>query len=369
MTYLDAAYAILQAAGQPLRYEEITRLALDQGLISPQGTTPAATMGSRLYTDTKEEGSRFVRAGHARFGLVQWKPKGIEAHADEVSQATRARLAELMQSMGADAFETLIGELLIKMGFDESSIVVKHRADGGIDVRGTYRAGGLADFNAAVQAKKWQSNVQTPTVTQLRGSLQTNQQGILITTSGFSAGARLEATAPDKKHIRLIDGKELLDLLVKHRVGVVETTLTVIGLDDEFWGELTGGPVAEEPEPPAPEPPPVEPSEKPHTKPSGFSLFGQFHAADSWKGVLLGVCTDLAQRHGAAFGPTVSEVKGKKRQYIAPTSEGMISPAQIPGTELWVEANQSAVSAQRLVERLLDALGHGASDFSVAVEA
>jgi len=34
MTYLDAAYTILQAAGQPLHYEEITQRALDQKLIS-----------------------------------------------------------------------------------------------------------------------------------------------------------------------------------------------------------------------------------------------------------------------------------------------------------------------------------------------
>ena len=51
-TYLDAAYQILQHAGQPLRYEEITERALAQQLISPQGLTPEATMASRLYTDT-----------------------------------------------------------------------------------------------------------------------------------------------------------------------------------------------------------------------------------------------------------------------------------------------------------------------------
>ena len=60
-TYLDAAYQILQHAGQPLRYEDITEHALAQQLISPQGLTPEATMASRLYTDTLQEGSRFTR--------------------------------------------------------------------------------------------------------------------------------------------------------------------------------------------------------------------------------------------------------------------------------------------------------------------
>lgn len=103
-------------------------------------------------------------------------------------------------------------------------------------------------------------------------------------------------------------------------------------------------------------------------KPAGFTLFGQSYRADSWRGVLLGVCEALAQRHGATFAPTVFAVRGKKRQYIAPSPDGMISPAQIPGTDLWVEANQSAKSVRKLVARLLVALGHEPGEFAVVVE-
>jgi restriction system protein len=198
-TYLDAAHAILLAAGQPLHYDEITQRALDQNLIAPQGLTPAATMGSRLYTDSKEEGSRFVRTGHGRFGLAQWQPKGIEAQTLEVNRATRKRLAQLLQTMPPGRFETLVSQLLVSMGFDESSVhVTRYSGDGGIDVHGTYRAAGLTEVNAAVQVKRWKGNVQAPTVTQLRGSLETNQQGIIVTTGSFSAGARKEANAPNK---------------------------------------------------------------------------------------------------------------------------------------------------------------------------
>jgi hypothetical protein len=153
---------------------------------------------------------------------------------------------------------------------------------------------------------------------------------------------------------------------------MVERTLTVIGLDDEFWGELAGeerideAVPTESPGDQAGAPPAKSRAES--RKPTGFTLLGQSYSADSWRGVLLGVCEALAQRHGAAFAPAVFEVKGKTRQYIAPSPEGMISPAQIPGTDLWVEANQSAVSVQRLVEQLLVALGHSPSDFAVNVE-
>ena len=46
----------------------------------------------------------------------------------------------------------------------------------------------------------------------------------------------------------------------------------------------------------------------------------------------------------------------------------MIKSVQIPGTDLWVEANQSAASVQAVVGRLLAALGHEPGEFAVMVE-
>jgi restriction system protein len=159
MTYLDAAYTILKAAGQPLHFEEITQRALAQKLIAPQGLTPEATMGSRLYTDTKQEGSYFVRAGKGAFGLAQWQPKGIDAHVAEINTATRKRLTQLVLAMPPERFEVLIRELLIRMGFDENTVkVTPYSGDGGIDVTGIYRAAGLTEMSAAVQVKRWKGN-------------------------------------------------------------------------------------------------------------------------------------------------------------------------------------------------------------------
>jgi hypothetical protein len=43
----------------------------------------------------------------------------------------------------------------------------------------------------------------------------------------------------------------------------------------------------------------------------------------------------------------------------------MTAPAQIPGTDLWVEGNQSAKSVQQVIGKLLAALGHQPGDFAV----
>ncbi len=369
MTYLDAAYTILKAAGQPLHFEEITQRALAQKLIAPQGLTPEATMGSRLYTDTKQEGSHFVRAGHGRFGLAEWQPKGIDAHVQEINQGTRAELTQLLLTIPPERFEALIRDLLVEMGFDENTVkVTPCSADGGIDVTGTYRAAGLTEVSAAVQAKKWKGNVGAPVVTQLRGSLQVHQHGIIITTSDFSKAAREEANAPSKTHIGLINGRELVELLIKHKVGVANRTLEVTTLDDEYWGVLAGT-NKDKAEPAKAEPNVRDAQAKydghPVKKPVDFILLGQKHAVSSWRDVLLGACAALAAHHGPSFAEIACAVKGRTRHYIASSPDGMIAPAKIPGTELWVEANQSAKSVVQVIGKLLAAFGHTSANFAV----
>jgi restriction system protein len=71
MDFLTAAQKILEQEGQPLHYKKITKLALQQELITPSGLTPEATMGSRLYVDTKKENSRFERVGKGHFALKE----------------------------------------------------------------------------------------------------------------------------------------------------------------------------------------------------------------------------------------------------------------------------------------------------------
>ena len=43
----------------------------------------------------------------------------------------------------------------------------------------------------------------------------------------------------------------------------------------------------------------------------------------------------------------------------------MIASAQIPGTELWVEANQSAKSVVQVIGKVLAALEHAPEEFAV----
>lgn len=370
MTYLDAALAVLQAAKQPLHYAEITRRSLEQGLIVPTGLTPEATMGSRLYTDTQEESSRFVRVGKGRFDLTATKLRGIDEQIEELNRRTRQRLSELLHSMPAKRFEELMMHLLIRMKFDEKTLkVTPYHGDGGIDVTGVYSAAGLTDVNVAVQAKRWKSNVQAPTVTSLRGSLQVHQQGIIITTSDFSSGARNEAIAPNKTHITLINGEQLIDLLIEHHVGVIERSKPVNALDEEWWGELLNVETPAFVQPPANKEQPItDPSgiNKSATvaqtstahKPEAIILFGVHYPVKNWKEVLMTVCTVLAERQPEQFAEYGQTMHGRKRQYISTAPETMHTPALIPGTALHVETNLSSRSIMQLANSLLAGLGY-----------
>lgn len=66
----------------------------------------------------------------------------------------------------------------------------------------------------------WKNNIQSPTVQQVRGSLGVHEQGLIITTSDFSTGAIEEANQPDKTPVGLMNGQQLVNLLMEYNIGV-----------------------------------------------------------------------------------------------------------------------------------------------------
>jgi restriction system protein len=239
MNFLDAAYKVLSQANQPLHYTEITLRALKAGILDTKGQTPDASMGSRLYVDTKRPNSRFRRVSRGVFTLTEAASSDISQRIATINRQTRATLRKRLMEMPPERFEGLIAELLLALGFEEDTIeITPFGNDGGVDVRGVLNAASITEINAAVQAKRWKHNVQAPVVQALRGSLVVHEQGIIITTSEFSKGAETEAQAPGKVRISLIDGEKLLDLLIEHKIGVTAEQHTVYSLDEEWWGDV-----------------------------------------------------------------------------------------------------------------------------------
>jgi hypothetical protein len=69
--WIEAIKAVLQDAQEPMSAQEIVDAIFDRGLHPETGATPAATVGSRIYTSIQNEGlaSPFVRPIPGRFAL------------------------------------------------------------------------------------------------------------------------------------------------------------------------------------------------------------------------------------------------------------------------------------------------------------
>ena len=121
--------------------------------------------------------------------------------------------------------------MLLALGFEEVDVTSRSN-DGGIDVRGTLVVGDVISTRLAVQVKRWKHNVQAPVVQQVRGSLGTHEQGLIITTSDFSKGARDEAVRVNATTVALMDGEKLVKLLVENEIGVTSSTLRLVQIDE-----------------------------------------------------------------------------------------------------------------------------------------
>ena len=134
--------------------------------------------------------------------------------------------------MKPEEFEELVARLLAEMGFE--NLEVTHLSgDGGIDVRGTLVVGDVVRTKMAVQVKKWKpkNNIQRPVVQQVRGALDAHERGLIITTSDLRAGAVDEASQTGKVPIALMNGDQVLSLLMEHDIGVRRVSHDIFEID------------------------------------------------------------------------------------------------------------------------------------------
>ncbi len=239
----DCARKVLEEFGdnEPMHYKEITKKALEEGWLVTLGKTPEATMYAQIISKINRQQKRgerpvFVQHGRGYVGLSRWTEDGLELQIKEQNRQVREILHKRLLDMEPCKFEKLASQLLTKMGF-EMVEVTEPSKDGGIDIRGILVVGDVVRIKMAVQVKRWSKNVQTPVVQQVRGSLGTHEQGLIITTSGFSTGAEEEAAKPDKTPIALMNGEQLVMLLMENDIGVHRSTSDLFRIDEESFME------------------------------------------------------------------------------------------------------------------------------------
>ena len=138
--------------------------------------------------------------------------------------------------------DLLEAPILVRMGYGGSrEEAAQHRGrsgDEGIDGRINQDALGLDQI--MVQAKRYSPEhpIDRKTIHAFIGSLAGLgvSKGIFITTSSFAESAREFVLRGSNTKIVLIDGSDLLDLMLRHHVGVrVERTIEVLDIDHNYF--------------------------------------------------------------------------------------------------------------------------------------
>jgi Restriction endonuclease/HB1, ASXL, restriction endonuclease HTH domain len=268
LSFADAAEAVLRehSKGAPMHYRRITELAISHALISPGGLTPDASLNAAITQEIKRRDAadreqRFRPYGRGMYGLAS-PSDPLGGAIDRKNAEVRSRLRALLAELHPQLFESLVGELLVALGFEDVE-VTRYSKDGGIDLRATLAVGGVSDVKTAIQVKRWSRNVASRTVRELRGGLGPHERGLIVTLSDFSKDAQTEALASDKSPISLINGHRLIELLIENKIGVTPRRLTILELDEAAFSSVAEETPEEAAAPalavprPAPQPRPV----------------------------------------------------------------------------------------------------------------
>lgn len=152
------------------------------------------------------------------------------APAVERYDAYRVVLEQVLE-LDAKEFEILVGHLLTALGFKGSEVTGKS-GDGGVDATGELNVASLAKVRIFVQAKRYKLGTKVPasTVRQLRQAIPRDGQGAFITTADYQAAAADVALDPDFPRIGLINGRQLVDLLIEHWAAIPQEFRERLGL-------------------------------------------------------------------------------------------------------------------------------------------
>lgn len=163
----------------------------------------------------------------------------IDTAIREMRSSLAADLLQRLIQTSPGFFERAVLQLLRAMGYVGDLGFVEHTGgpgDGGID--GILNLDRLGLERVYVQAKKWKDPVGEPELRQFCGALSIRraQKGVLITTSSFTDPVH-KATEKAPQTIRLIGGKEMVELMIEFGVGVTLRSILVPKLVPSFFDE------------------------------------------------------------------------------------------------------------------------------------
>jgi Holliday junction resolvase len=135
-TFKSSAIQVLKKADKPLHVSEITKLALESGLLVTESAVPEATMGAQMYMDIKNKGkaSDFVQTSKGTFTLNDQKVviKPTEKAISKIVEKEKVEDEKIIVEGGytGKGGEHLVTSELLFRGYNASIMSV----DVGIDI-------------------------------------------------------------------------------------------------------------------------------------------------------------------------------------------------------------------------------------------
>lgn len=156
---------------------------------------------------------------------------------DDILDEFKVKLQSAIANMSPAKFEQFSRALLTKMGVQFTNKGVQISNDGGIDGYGYHID--EEDFRTTrvvIQCKRFNAGpVREPEINQFLGAMNKYKAdyGVFITNSRFTNAAR--DAAREGTPITLIDGKDLIRLVIRYKLYI--TPVTTYVLDDFYFGE------------------------------------------------------------------------------------------------------------------------------------
>lgn len=238
----------LLQAGLPTGQWQVTpdaRQALISDLQSRGVQEPAArrfvSSGDGLGTLLGPSWATDVRSSTRSAEELPEAPPETPATAPETAPAPTATTSSLkmaivkrLEQLSGSDFEQFIARLLDSLGFRDTQVVGRS-GDEGVDVI-AYLASPFVRAKVAVQVKRHSSNIGPRDISYLRDRWSKRSDRLLfITTSDFTAGAREVAADDHDKVVDLVNGNQLIDVMVESEFGVVVRPTVTYELDESAF--------------------------------------------------------------------------------------------------------------------------------------
>jgi len=158
-----------------------------------------------------------------------------EAISHQAEQTTEDFIIkQLHAKLDGYEFEEFVAHILVCMGY--KARVSSKSGDGGVDVIAHKDELGFEPPIIKVQCKKSLTSNGEPEVNQLLGALSDGEYGLFVNLGSYSRPARL--LERNKAKLRLIDGDELVDLVLEHYINLSPKYRALLPLKQIYVADL-----------------------------------------------------------------------------------------------------------------------------------